>query len=603
MKKETRPKTIKFLALLLTLYVLVTAFSSIGEEKQTSTEEVVDRLLALDPSGYPSLGEEELGMLHWMYRRALAPINDTSGFDSLRRPFAAFGADVRYDYTFSSHAVAMAAERTPAYREIYQYTIDSFIQRLIDKQSWWDWTEGLSGNDGSVIPYSPDPIAPANIMYSGYFNTVLGLYELVTNDHRYDDDFTLAYNDTLRFTYNHTSITEAIYRQMRENRYGCYGVPCETHSVFYICNMLGSSGLRLYDEAHETDYAEVVEDWLGWVGDNFIVPPRSAGLPIAFVHSLYRWKDGIFIPIPIPEANLLEAAYTSPFDASLAGDVYRYTKLLYGRYCLDGTAYFTQSVSLANWLWKYMGFGAVEFIMNIASRILERTNAESGYDVPFILVADAEATIAGLLAAKAVGDLGMYDRVLAYIDRNYQPAWDNGTLHYGLYYSNGSGFNNGMANGLIMLARVMPANGLYGVWNGGIDERRFSEPALCGVDCDNVRVSTAFFDRDNSALILGLDASQETSFTIANLDTDSDVVVIEDGGLKGIFTSDNKGEIRLSASEGRHSYAISQIHHPSPALYHSLALAPRHALIDGSADVIAVLKGSALDLTEHQRSC
>lgn len=562
MKKETTLETVKFIALVLTVCVLVTAFSGSISEEDASVKEIVDELLALDPSGYPSLGEEDLGMLHWMYRRALAPINDTSGFDSLERPFAAFGADVRYDYTFSSHAVAMAAERTPAYREIYQRTMDSFIQRLIDKQSWWDWTEGLDGNDGSVIPYSPDPIAPANIMYSGYFNSVLGLYELVTNDHRYDDDFTLVYNDTLRFTYNHTSITEAIYRQMRENRYGCYGVPCETHSVFYICNMLGSSGLRLYDEAHGTSYSKVVEDWLGWVGDNFIVPPRSTGLPIAFVHSVYRWKDGIFIPIPIPEANLLEVAYTSPFDASLAGDVYNYTKRFYGRYCLDGTAYFTQSVSLANWLWKYMGFGVVEFIMSIASRILERMNAKSGYDVPFILVADAEATIAGLLAAKAVGDIGMYDRVLAYIDRNYQPTWDNGTLHYGLYYSNESGFNNGMANGLIMLARVMPANGLYDVWNGGMDKERFSEPTLCNIDCDSVRVSTAYFDRGNSALILNLNvsqAAQQTSFTITNLDPGEGMVVIEDGKLKGVFPAEDSGEIGLSASGGCHSYVISSV--------------------------------------------
>ena len=154
-----------------------------------------------------------------------------------------------FDLTFSAIAIAMMAEVTPAWREIYEDILDSLAQRMTTYWAWHYWIEqrgedparnayppiyhqllippgfagkynvpGYAGNGLPPYEFEPDPIAASgNIYYKGFFNFVLGLYRYVSGNDKYDREFDLVYDDDNRFSYRHSTINEIIARQIVDN--------------------------------------------------------------------------------------------------------------------------------------------------------------------------------------------------------------------------------------------------------------------------------------------------------------------------------------------------------------------------------------------------
>lgn len=216
-------------------------------------------------SGYPALSERALGWLRYMYRK----VNIEDDWSKTGKPSDAWDDKTapptlswhRFDLTFSSVAIAMMADVTPAWREVYEHVLGSLAYRMTRHWAWHDWIEqrgedpargsypqayyqllipvgyagtynapGYAGNGLPPYQFEPDPVATTgNLFYKGFFNFILGLYEYVSGSGRYDGEFDLVYDDQTKFVYTHSAINEIIARQWAER---AEGIHCEVCKIW-----------------------------------------------------------------------------------------------------------------------------------------------------------------------------------------------------------------------------------------------------------------------------------------------------------------------------------------------------------------------------------
>jgi len=150
----------------------------------------------------------------------------------------------RFDLIDSTYAVAMMADVTPAWREVYARILDELIFR---HTGWWaasDWLtqighdperanypdiyrllipEHLWGNydvpgwtANGVEPWGlqMDPIgADGNLFFKGFFLVMLGLHLRTTGDDRWNRPFDIVRDGENTFTWFHSAIAEHLYKQ------------------------------------------------------------------------------------------------------------------------------------------------------------------------------------------------------------------------------------------------------------------------------------------------------------------------------------------------------------------------------------------------------
>ena len=107
---------------------------------------------------------------------------------------------------------------------------------------------------------SSDPIARDNVQYSAP-DAMLGLYEKLSGDDRYDSPFTLHDPESgVSYTYTYSQVAERIHRQQRENNFG--GVCCEQGMAYVSCNNHALASNTLHDALHGTRYSDDNARWL-----------------------------------------------------------------------------------------------------------------------------------------------------------------------------------------------------------------------------------------------------------------------------------------------------------------------------------------------------
>jgi len=193
------------------------------------------------PSRTPALTDRNLGWLRYLHRKATT----SDSWEREGRPHAHWDnrSDApmlcyhRFDLIDSTYAVALMADRTPAWREVYERILDELIFR---HTGWWaaeDWLTQI-GDDPErgnypdayrmLIPASQwgnynvpgwtangvepwglqwDPIgADGNLFFKGFFLVMLGLHRRVTGNARWDAPFDMIRDGEHTFTWWHTKI-------------------------------------------------------------------------------------------------------------------------------------------------------------------------------------------------------------------------------------------------------------------------------------------------------------------------------------------------------------------------------------------------------------
>jgi hypothetical protein len=210
---------------------------------------------------------EDLQWIRYALDLGLQPRDSWEGFsfiDQFRE-----GA-VRYQLNHLAYTLAMSSyTRTPAFTGYVAEAQRNAIEKMLDPRIWRYWAlENLWG----YLTWDPDPVKKDNIMYSAYYGTMLGMYETVTGDHRYDAPGAL----TLRwgknsYEYDFGSLTDVVREQMLGSPYCVY--PCEPNWIYPYCNTYGLNAAIMYDRLHGKGWPEeLIERVREGLEGNFVLP-------------------------------------------------------------------------------------------------------------------------------------------------------------------------------------------------------------------------------------------------------------------------------------------------------------------------------------------
>jgi hypothetical protein len=201
----------------------------------------------------PRAGSDErlLAYLQSFERLALQPRDQWRGFFTPRSDSMNFG--LRFQLAFPCYATAAIGHALPAVRERSLAIMAALIERMLDPLVWRYWARAVG---------SPDPVGRANIQYSGHLGHMIGVYELLGGDGRFDQPFSFSLDDR-SVSYTYTTLAAALHEQMRTNHY--HGIDCEPGATYVACTDHALWSNVLHDRLHGSDYAAANALWLDFM--------------------------------------------------------------------------------------------------------------------------------------------------------------------------------------------------------------------------------------------------------------------------------------------------------------------------------------------------
>jgi hypothetical protein len=390
----------------------------------------------------------------------------------------------RFDLIDSTYAVALMADRTPAWREIYEQVLDELIFR---HTGWWaaeDWLTQI-GDDPQRANYPDeyrplippaywgnynvpgwtangiepwglqwDPIgADGNLFFKGFFLVMLGLHRRVTGSARWDVPFDMVRDGEHTFSWWHSKIAEHLADQWRANPEGCH---CENTKIWPYCLAGAGFGLQLADLAFGTNHHEAFDSWWDYARGEYL--HLDAEEPPAMVTFYYDPIIDEHLEVPAAVGGAIPVIYLAP-----------------------------QVPEDARKLWD---------IARAQLGMLEVSG-------PVPVIGPRFTALAMLLARNwAVHDLA--DALESACDEHYPPTWDEERGEVTWDFGLGEPHPRGQYNATIAAADAMTEGGWWRLGNDS-SQARFSEPTVSGVEFPTVALTRAEWDSDARQLHLALD--------------------------------------------------------------------------------------------------
>lgn len=249
------------------------------------------------------LANELRGYLTTFERLALQPRDEWRGFFVPRSEGMNFG--LRFQLAFPCYATAAIAHVLPEERDRCLAIMAALIERMIDQRAWSYWARATG---------SHDPVSKANIQYSGHLAHMIGVYELLGGDDRWDQPFHFAYNGKT-VDHTHSTLSAALHRQMISNHY--HGIDCEPGNTYVACTDHALWSNVLHDRLHATAYAPANTLWLDFVQRRLIFRgPRVVGRGV--FSAIYLTKLNVAAPLGLNFMDSWSLALLAPIAPALA---------------------------------------------------------------------------------------------------------------------------------------------------------------------------------------------------------------------------------------------------------------------------------------------
>ncbi len=195
------------------------------------------------------LSDDDLELERYLLDLSLQPIDRFEGFSHIEQYLL---AALRYQLNYTCYALCLAQYNyTPAFTGYLTEAQANVIEKMRDKRVWGYWAhECLVGYQR----WDPDPIKFANVMYTGFFGVMIGLFETL-NDARFSQRgaLTLRWNADTEYAYEFSTLCEAIVHNMDISSQGPL-YPCEPRLIYPMCNAFSLSTLLMHDRLHGTDF-------------------------------------------------------------------------------------------------------------------------------------------------------------------------------------------------------------------------------------------------------------------------------------------------------------------------------------------------------------
>jgi len=429
----------------------------------------------------------------------------------------------RYQLAYMAYILGLVQyHHTPAYRELWRDTLRRLIEKMMRWEVWGYWELTSRGSklldpdltklgDGWI-----DPVIRQNVMYSGHLLMMVGLYEMLYRDGRFDQDgaLTFQFRPVFRglgpqdFPYDHSKLATSIYAEFERNNF--LGCECEPNAIFVYCNQFPMLGFKHFDLTHGTEFAgrampKFRQAWMK--RSTMFQNDPTAELPI-----FYRLRQDDFIYEQSEENNegITAVAWASIMHA-WAKD---YVELVYPR-ARDRIIQKAADGALCVNMKHY-----AETHAEYARTPVEELAADKLMADPMMLGVHIFGTLA--LAAAEVGDRETVDGLLAFAEANMTPTWKNG----GYFYKRNDDLSSAAyitaltGNALLAGARLCPTNGFYDLYNNPWRQEEINRPTLCEVLYPDIEVLSA--DYENGA---------DIQFVLAPADAKDSVQEVAIAGL------------------------------------------------------------------------
>lgn len=515
---------------------------------------------------YPCADRKEWGQLRWVLKIANQPLDDFTNYDCADE----IGDSARrFEIAFSGYFLgAEQFHKFPAWDGQIRTGYRRMIEKMFQKPVWEYWSKDSAGRPlyepGFNSPEAPtaDPVAYRNIMYSGHIGMMVGQYEMLYRDFRWDEpgSIVLRWDDHTRFAYDNRKVQEAMFLQMVTNPVP--GIECEPNAIFPACNQHPILSWMHYDYLHGTRYYDAAAPLFKKWFEEVLLNAKTHEIAFA-----YLIKQGYVLAQWHPELG-------NKLDGKLIPAV-KSGKLSLNSPCNDG------------WVGAFMHAWAPKVIEKqypYIKKYFVVVNPDGSEEVREDEMFKPDFLGFYTLLAAEMGDERTRVKLLERADEYYAPVWEDGTYHYKFYDPSlafgvkpGDGKekapplrkcccpkaeeektkvaekphmavpmgslglgkcckdkfqNDNVQDRLFGMARALPPSGLWKMYHEPFDKRHFSEPAVTGVDIENVILRRAVYDRTKKALVvstMGADKGGNAGFKIVNLIPGAKYVLSDNG--------------------------------------------------------------------------
>lgn len=249
--------------------------------------------------------------LAYFERLAHQPPNRWEGFFLPADEQPGFGLRLQLAWPcYALAAICTRPDATDAEQERCRATMAALIGRMMQRRVWASW--GLEADRRGI---SPDPAYKGNAAYSGHLAMMIGAYEAVGGDARFDDDWTLHWSSDARFTYTHHSLVQAICDQMAASPFS--GIECAPGRAGVACTAPALWAARLHDHQHGGLYAAVIDPWLGFVRRRLTLPSWSRSI----FSAAYYTRQRVAVPWGHNAHDAGALALLAPLAPAWVGDL------------------------------------------------------------------------------------------------------------------------------------------------------------------------------------------------------------------------------------------------------------------------------------------
>ncbi|HEY2735776.1 MAG TPA: hypothetical protein VGI70_17380, partial [Polyangiales bacterium] len=401
-------------------------------------------------SGLPiveELSRDDLSAMRFLLDRALQPIEQFNGFSWIEQ-FQT--ASMRYQLMMTSYVLSLTqATRLPAFRGYLSTAQRNLIEKTKLPQVWGYWKyENAFGN----LRFGADPMAPDthdNVMYSGWFAAMIGMYASNTGDDRYDAPgaITLRGPRGREYVYDWPAVVRILANNFERSAFTLF--PCEPNWIYPLCNTYAGIGLRIHDRLRGTDHWSRLEaDYRKGLEDEFT---EADGRLVVIRSSL----TGLSVPAL---TSVMTDAGVSVFQHSLLPDVARRT-------------------------WEILRHDLIELS---AGELRVRYHGSDFLDVGNYALSRAGTLACVASLAAEMGDREVAKAAHALLEATFPPIVEQGTTRYP-----GVSINSHL---LAFSGRINRANGMHDLVSRGMPEAWRRGPLLEEAAYPHVLVAKALSD-------------------------------------------------------------------------------------------------------------
>ncbi|MEE2777497.1 MAG: hypothetical protein VYE73_12145 [Acidobacteriota bacterium] len=496
-------------------------------------------------SSYPQLNDRTRGWLRFLWRKSTTADDWSMGSEPhpwwdrySSPPMLNFP---RFDLSESTYAIALMADATPAWREVYTQILDELIERHTTFWAAVDWLTFI-GNDpnrdkypeayrGNLVPahlwgnydapgwtangvepwgLDPDPIgAQGNLFFRGFLNLMLGFRGYVSNDGKWHEPWHMTGLENEQFEWTHPCVANHLTDQMSARP---EGVHCENTKIWPFCMTAAGLGLYMFDALYNQGSQWAFHEWIEYAKKNYMTitgDGRLETMALYYDPLIDHVHDGG------PGGGMGVAWYMLPQNRQLA-------ELLY-------TA-------------------AVETL---------------GWNDPSKPVAGQGRSLSmGLVMAQEMGDQITEVRLRDAVESRCEPRFfGTDEEHFGWWFQLGEDWPRGQLSAYTMLAEI----GTEGSWWRLFNEpnlSKFEEPEVQGVDYPVLGISQAWNDLEHGLLKIETYAAtksrrgDKTSFRVERVPDPEAVFIRLDGEPYFDWRRNPDGAIEIDTDVGRHSFQV-----------------------------------------------